>query len=85
MALHPLLRPLLTATLPNPRLGLILPEFDRLMQVSSNTAHVHQTGGCCFVLACFPVLLAQCNGLWWCLGLAAAAYGESSSRYAASV
>lgn len=33
MALHPLLKPLLTATLPTPRLGLILPEFDRLLQV----------------------------------------------------
>ncbi|KAL3152085.1 hypothetical protein ABBQ32_001192 [Trebouxia sp. C0010 RCD-2024] len=35
IALHPLLKPLLTATLPTPRLGLILPEFDRLLQVSS--------------------------------------------------
>ncbi len=34
MALHPLLKPLLTATLPTPRLGLLLPEFDRLLQVS---------------------------------------------------
>ena len=33
MALHPLLNPLLTATLPTPRLGLLLPEFDRLLQV----------------------------------------------------
>jgi vacuolar protein sorting-associated protein 54 len=33
MALHPLLKPLLTATLPTPRLGLLLPEFDRLLQV----------------------------------------------------
>lgn len=40
MTLHPLLRPLLTATLPTPRLGLILPEFDRLLQVSNNTYHV---------------------------------------------
>ena len=68
MALHPLLRPLLTATLPTPRLGLILPEFDRLMQVSSDTAHGHQTGGCWSVLACCPVLLAYCDGLWCCLG-----------------
>ena len=33
MALHPLLKPLLIATLPTPRLGLLLPEFDRLLQV----------------------------------------------------
>ena len=36
MALHPLLKPLLTATLPTPRLGLLLPEFDRLLQVGSS-------------------------------------------------
>lgn len=34
IALHPLLKPLLTATLPAPRLGLLLPEFDRLLQVT---------------------------------------------------
>ena len=33
MALRPLLKTLLTATLPTPRLGLLLPEFDRLLQV----------------------------------------------------
>lgn len=43
MALHPLLRPLLTATLPTPRLGLILPEFERLVQVSGNTAYATQS------------------------------------------
>ena len=42
MALHPLLRPLLTATLPTPRLGLILPEVVRLLPVSS-TAHIIQS------------------------------------------
>ena len=52
MALHPLLKPLLTATLPTPRLGLLLPEFDRLLQV-------------CPLLCSFAVssFLMHCHGL----------------------
>ncbi|KAA6426324.1 MAG: VPS54 isoform 2 [Trebouxia sp. A1-2] len=42
MALHPLLKPLLTATLPTPRLGLLLPEFDRLLQdLSMHKEEIH--------------------------------------------
>ncbi|DBA81853.1 hypothetical protein WJX77_011322 [Trebouxia sp. C0004] len=42
MALHPLLKPLLTATLPAPRLGLLVPEFDRLLQdLSMHKEEIH--------------------------------------------
>ena len=61
MALHPLLRPLLTATLPTPRLGLILPEFDRLLQVSNNTYYVSSALNCLLSCAACITITAVTN------------------------
>ena len=75
MALHPFLKSLLTAGLPTPRLGLLLPEFDRLLQVSciavpalllfdastlaAKLCHIHLSA-LLLLLYCCTVLLPCC-------------------------